>query len=462
MIRKALLLGALAATLPACSLAPRYQRSAQPVPTTFPTGAAYPALTEAETPRYDWRNVMPDPRLQRIIAAALTNNQDVAGALAQIDAARASFRVQRASLLPELAASASYARSGGDGARSPGDSFDVGGGIPAYELDLFGRVRSLTDVQRQKYLGTIAAERATRLTLVATVAQAWIAYGADASLLAIARDTAATARRQVALTTRRVDGGIAPLDDRRKAEIVLATAEADIARQTTLLAQDINALRLLAGSEIAPEDLPASIEDAAARLAEVPAGLDSAVLLRRPDVVAAEYALTAANANVGAARAALFPKISLTAALGVTSGALSTLFTGGAFSWDAGAAVSYPIFSGGKGKAGVALARAQYDLALAQYRKAVQSAFKDVANTLARRGTISAEVAATGNGLAAAADNARLVERRFTGGIANALESLTAQQALYVARRTAVNAQATRSNNLVELYRSLGGDTPGE
>ena len=448
--------------LAACTMAPHYRQPMLPVPVTWPTGDAYLRQAEAALPSYSHRDVMPDPRLQRIIGQALVHNQDVATAVAQIGIARANYRVQRAALLPEIDATGSYSHGGGQGARTPGDTFASSGGIPAYELDLFGRVRSLTEAQRNSYLSSISAARATRLSLVAEVAEAWITYGADASLLAIARDTAASAGAAVALTGKRVAGGIAPLADQRKAEITLASAEADIARQTTALAQDANALRLLAGSEVAPADLPASIADAGARLREVPAGLDSTVLLRRPDVVEAEYSLKAANAEIGAARAALFPKISLTAALGTASSALSSLFTAGAFSWNAGASASYPVFSAGKGKAGVALARARGDAALAQYRKAVESAFKDVANTLARRGTIDAELAATRNGLAAATDNARLTDRRYTGGIASYLDSLTSQQTLYAARKAAVAGETARATNLVELYRSLGGDAPGE
>jgi len=447
--------------LAACSMQPHYRRPAPAVPAAWPSD---PALrqSEATLPGYDWHAALADPRLQRLVGQALAHNQDVAVALANIDAARASYRVQRASLFPELDATAGYVHGGGRASSIPGDNFSVGGSIPAYELDLFGRVRSLTDVQRQKYLSTVATARATRLTLVASVAEAWITLAADRSLLAIAQDTARTAGEQVTLTSRRVTGGIAPLSDQSQAEIVLTTAQADSARQTTLVAQDINALRLLLGDEPAATDLPLGIEDAAARLGEVPVGLDSSVLLKRPDVVAAEYSLKSANANIGAARAALFPKISLTAALGVASNALSSLFTAGTFSWSAGAGVDYPIFSAGKGKAGVALAKAQRDAALAQYQKAIQSAFKDVANTLARRATIDAERTATRNGLVAAGENARLAADRYTGGIASYLDSLTAQQALYTARRSAANTEATRAINLVELYRSLGADTPGE
>ena len=451
------LLAALA--LGACSLTPRYVRPDTAIPPQWPQGPAYqpqPPLPAG----YAYRDCFADPRLLHLIATALAANQDIAAALANVEAARASYRVQRAALLPEIDAGAGYSRAGGQASIQPPESLSAGASVPAWELDLFGRVRALTAAERARYLGSIAAARAVRILVVAELAQAWIARGRDMSLLAIARDTASSASEQVTLTARRVAGGIAPLDDQRKAEITLATAQADIAAQTTAVAQDENALRALVGGEPAPADLPASIEDAGAHLCAIPAGMDSAILLARSDVIEAEYALKAANADLGAARAALFPRISLTAAAGVASTALASLFTGGAFAWSADATASYPLFTAGRGKAGVALAEARRKLAAAQYRKAIQNAFRDVADTLARRGTIDAQLAATRAGAAAAADNARLTDRRYTGGIASALDSLVARQTLYTARRTAALTEATRAANLVELYRALGGDDP--
>lgn len=455
-------------SLGACSMAPDYRRPDAALPAQWPSGPAYPASTGTAQAHYSWRQCMADPRLARLIETALAGNQDIAGALANVAAARAAYRIQRASLLPEFDVGGSYSRAGGSGSARAGgqvvnqnsETFAVNGSMAAWEIDLFGRIRSLTDAQRARYLASTAAVRGTRMLVVAEVAQAWITRGRDMTLLAIARETAENAGRQVALTRRRVDGGIAPLDDQRKAEITLASAEADVAAQTTAVAQDENALRLVVGAEVPVADLPVSMDDASGSLCRLDAGLDSSILLARPDVVQAEYLLQAANANIGAARAALFPRISLTAVAGYASTALATLFNGGAFAWSSQATASYPIFSAGRGKAGVALADAQRDLALAQYRQAIQSAFRDVADTLARRGTIDAQLSASRAGAAAAADNARLTDRRYAGGIASALESLVAQQTLYAARRNAALVQAERAANLVELYRALGGDDP--
>ena len=229
--------------------------------------------------------------------------------------------------------------------------------------------------------------------------------------------------------------------------------------QTTALAQDVNALQLLVGAPVDAALLPASIEEAAATVAELPAGLDSAILLRRPDVVEAEYSLRAANAEIGAARAELFPRISLTGLIGLASNALSGLFTGGAFNYSAGANASYSIFRAGAGKANVAVTKAQRDAAVATYEKAIQTAFREVADALARRGTITDQLNATVALRAAAADNFQLSDKRYRGGIDSYLQSLDAQRSLYSAERTLVNTQLTRAANLVTLYRVLGGDS---
>ena len=438
-----------------------------PVPAAWPTGAAY-APPAADAPTYSYAQVMGDPRLVRLIDLALAHNQDVAQALANIEAARAQYRIQRAAGLPQIDAGAGYNHAGGSGmlvggnTAVKGDLFSADAAVVSYEIDLFGRVKSLTSAQKARFLASGAAARATRLTLVADVADAWLAYAADANLLQIARDTATTARESVRLTSRRVAGGIAPLTDQRQAELTLNIAEADIAAETSALAQDANALRLLAGAEIPAEDLPADINDASAHISVVPAGLSSDVLLRRPDVAEAEFALSADKANVAAARAALFPRITLTGLAGVASAALGSLFTGGAFAWGIGPAISWPIFNGGASKANLALSKAQADAALAAYRKAIQSAFADVSNALARSGTIDAQLAAVQGEESAAADNARLVDKRYRGGISSYLDSLAATQALYGAQKSLVATQLASASNRVALYRALGGDAPGE
>jgi multidrug efflux system outer membrane protein len=455
-MRAATSLLALAALLGGCSMEPAYHRPELPVPASWPVGDAYLKQTEAALPEYSYRDVYGDPRLKAVIDRALANNEDVRTAVANIAAARAQYHIQRAELLPQLDANVSYNR-GGSLKSSSGD-FTAEATVSSYELDLFGRVRSLSHAAQAQYFASEAAARAARLTLVADVADAWIAYGADSSLLTVARRTPAAARDSVALTQRRLQGGIAPRSDLRQAQIVLNGAEADIADLTTTVAQDRTALQLLVGAPVDDAELPSSIDDAGAHLAEVPAGLDSRILLRRPDVIEAEWQLRAANAQIGAARAALFPKITLTGLLGLVSPALGALFNRGNFSWDAGAGASYPIFNGGAGKANVALSEAQRAAALSSYRKAIESAFADVANTLARRGTIDSQLASAQAGRDAAADNLHLADLRYRGGIESYLDELTARQTLYTAERSLVQVRQLRATNLVALYRSLGGD----
>jgi multidrug efflux system outer membrane protein len=444
--------------LGACSMAPHYIRPELPVPPSWPVGDAYLKQSEAALPSVTYRDIFRDARLQSLVEQALVNNRDLRVAAANIAAARAQFHIQRAEQLPQVNASAGVTRSDNGNGTGGHTNFSVDGGITAFELDLFGRVRSLSDAAQDRYLSTEAAARATRLTLVGDIATTWLTYAADKSLLAIAQDTAASAERSVTLTRARLQGGIAPRTDLSQAQTVLATAQADLAQQTTNLAQDINALQLLVGAPIDPTLLPASIDEAGKTVAELPAGLDSGVLLRRPDVVQAEYDLRATNAEIGAARAALFPRISLTAVLGLASNALGGLFTGGAFNYSAGANASYSIFNAGAGRANVRLSEAQRDAALATYEKAIQTAFREVSDALARRGTIADQTRASEALAAAAADNYRLSDARYRGGIDTFLQSLDAQRSLYSARQQLVSTRLTAATNLVTLYRTLGGD----
>lgn len=483
MIRKTLMAASLAA-LAGCSMAPKYVRPEAPVPPSWPVGDAYLQQSEAALPSVAYRDIFRDPRLQRIIEQALANNRDLRVAAANIATARAQYRIQRAALLPEVDGSLSFTHrdngtsgattggttgggttggTGGTGTTAGGsgvrDTFSTNVGITAFEIDLFGRVRSLTTAAQNSFFATEAAARATRLTLVGDVASAWLNYASDQSLLKIARDTAASAERSVRLTKARLDGGIAPRTDLAQAQTVLQTALSDVATQTTAVAQDSNALQLLVGAPVDPGLLPASIDEAAPSIAELPAGLDSGVLLRRPDVLQAEYTLRSANAQIGAARAALFPRISLTALAGLASTSLSNLFTGGAFNYSVAPSASYPIFRAGAGRAGVAQARAQRDAALATYEKTIQTAFSEVANALARRGTIGSQLAAQRALTAAATDSYRLSEARYRGGIDTFLQSLDSQRSLYSAQRTLVSTRLTEATNLVTLYRTLGGDS---
>ncbi len=494
----------LIAALPAmmalagCSLAPTYVRPTPPVPSSWPVGDAYLRQSEAALPAVTYRDIFRDARLQAIIDQALANNRDLRIAVGNIESARAQYRIQRADLLPQVNATAGYSfRDGGNGTTNAvgtgtggtgtggtgtgGTGTGTGGsgtggttvvntsggrstfqaqlGVTAFEIDLFGRVRSLTGAALSRYFAQEAAARATRLTLIGDVASAWLTYGADRSLLTVAEETVQAAQASVRLTDARRRGGVSPRTDLRQAEQVLATAQADAAEQRTALAQDVNALQLLVGAPVDPALLPKGIEEAAQHIGELPAGIDSGVLLRRPDVVQAEYSLRAANAEIGAARAELFPRISLTGLVGFASTALRTLFSGGAFSYSVAPNASYPIFRAGAGRAGVDYSVAQRDVALATYQRTIQTAFQEVSDALARRGTITDQLAANRRFYDAARDTLNLTNARYRGGIDTFLSSLDAQRQLYSAQRTLVSTQLVRATNLVTLYRTLGGDS---
>ncbi|RVU06440.1 efflux transporter outer membrane subunit [Novosphingobium umbonatum] len=469
MIRPILSLPLLALALVAQPLAARPKASEPadaappPIPTAWPKGEAYVLASDAALPSYSYRDVLGDARLVKLIDLALAHNQDLAVALANIETAQNQYRVQRGALMPEIDLGGSYSHAEGDGTRvsgatTKGDYASATTTLASYELDLFGRVRGLTAATKASYLATEAGSRATRLTLIANIANGWLTYASDRSLLKLAQDTAASAQTSVDLTRARLDGGIGLLADLRKAELTLRTAQADVAAQTNAVAQDLNALRLLAGSDVPEELLPSSLDDAASQLKPVSAGLDSSILLRRPDVMQSEFSLRAAEANVDAARAALYPKITLTGVTGFATLALGSLLTPGNFAWGLTSAASYPIFKGGAAKANAKAVAATRDASLATYRKTVQTAFQDVANVLARRGTIEAQLSAVQAARDAALDNYRLVDLRYRGGVGTYLDALTAQQSLYSSEKTLVSAKLTRASNLVGLYRAIGGD----
>lgn len=447
----------LATSLSACSLAPKYVRPAAPVPVSWPVGDAYLAQSEATLPQVSYRDIFKDPRLQQLVEQALVNNRDLRIAAANLEAARAQVRVVRANQLPQVGVSGGATRTDPDNGPAT-TRYSLSGGVSAFELDLFGRLANATAAQRERALGTEAAARTVRLGLVSDLAAAWAAHAADAELLRIAEATAANARRSVTLTGARLKGGIAPRTDLRQAEQILATAEADVAAQKTALAQDKNLVQLLVGAPVDPALLPTTLTEVTASIATLPAGVSSEVLLRRPDVVEAEYSLRAANAEIGVARAELFPRISLTGLLGLASTSLGGLFDGGSFTSTLGADASYAIFSGGGARANVAVSQAQREAALAAYERAIQTAFREVADALARQGTIGEEMRAATANVAAAADAARLAEARYRGGIDSFLDNLVAQRSLYSAQRGEVDTRLTLVNNRIDLYRALGGD----
>ena len=442
----------------ACStMEPHLGQPDPAIPPSWPAGDAVLRQYEAALPAFTYRDIFRDARLQTLIAQALVNNRDLMIAASNIAAAREQYRIQRSQLLPQVNAGAGATVSG-DTDKNVSVDAQTGLSIPSFELDLFGRVRSLTHAQLEQYLATEAGARATRLTLVAAIANTWLDYAAQSSLLLIANETAASSAKSVRLTRARLEGGIAPRTDLDQAQQILAQAQADLAQQRTFVAQDVNALQLLVSAPIDPKLLPGSIDQAAPTIAELPAGLDSYILLRRPDVVQAEFQLRAANANIGAARAALFPRITLTGLLGFASTALGSLFTGGAFGFQLGANTSYTIFEAGAGHARVRLSEAQRNAALASYQRAVQTAFREVADALARRATMDDQLAAAQRRKAAGADNYLLTEARYRAGVDPFLNVLVAQRSYYTAQTGLVRTKLTAAENRVALYQSLGGD----
>ncbi len=457
--------GVLPVLLAGCvSLAPQYRRPAAPVPQTFPQGPAYAPNQAADTAvsAIGWRSFFKDPRLQQVIARALGDSRSLRQALAGIEAAHAQYRVTRASSLPQITASVT-----GSGSRSllafPGftsayeyKEFGATVGFSNWELDLFGKQRSLNRAAFESYLATAEGARATRISLIAETASAWLAYAADRSQLDMAQQTLASTRRSLDLTRRRLDSGVASRVDLSQADTLYQTARNDVAALTTQVAQDRNALDLLVGAPVEDALLPARLP-ADGWLAEVPAGISSSALLDRPDVQQAEHSLKAQNANIGAARAAFFPDLSLTANGGLESTALSTLFSGGTNVWTLAPQVAMPLFSGGANVANLAYAKAQQRQAVAAYEQAVQSAFREVADALAVRGTIKEQLAAQRALVAAAQDSYQLADARYQKGVDTYLNSLDSQRTLYAAQRNLVSTRQAALDNAITLYRALGG-----
>lgn len=457
MKRMVSLLPAMA--LCACSLAPKYVAPTPPVPASWPVGDAYLTQSEANLPLVSYKDIFRDPRLQNLIGQALINNRDLRVAAGNVAAARAQIRVVRASQFPALGITGSATRTEqGGGSSGDGWSYSVQGGVSSFELDLFGKLANATAAQRNTALATEASARTVRLGLVADLALAWATYAADRDLLTIAQSTVRNAEDSVRLTQARLTGGVAPRTDLSQAQQVLETAHGDVASQQTALAQDINAIRLLVGANFDQSLLPAGIEEVNQGLATLPAGTSSQVLLRRPDVVSAEYDLRAANADIGVARAELFPSISLTGLLGFASNALSSLFDSGSFAATAGTDASWSIFNAGGKAANVNVAKAKRDVALATYEKAIQTAFSEVADALADQGTLAERLRAAGAYTAAAQDTARLTEATYKQGIASSLDNLDAQRSLYTARKAEIAVRLQAAANRITLYRVLGGD----
>lgn len=448
-----------ALALGACSLAPKYVQPAAPVPTSWPVGDAYLAQSEAGLPVVSYRDIFRDARLQSLVEQALANNRDVRVAAANVVAARAQVRITRANQLPavDVTASATDQETGG-GFGLNGMNYALRGGISSFEVDLFGKLANAAEAERNTALATEAGARTVRLGLVADLAQAWTTYAADRDLLRIAEDTASNAQDSVRLSAARLKGGISPRTELRQAEQVLETARGDVAAQKTLLAQDINAIRLLVGADFDQALLPSGIDEVSDGLGDIPAGTTTQILLRRPDVMQAEYQLRAANADIGVARAQLFPTLSLSALIGFASRSLSSLFDAASRTTTLGANGSWSIFNAGARTANVTVTKAQRDAALATYEKAIQTAFRETADALAEQGTLAERLRAASAFRSAAQDSATLTEATYRRGIVSSLDNLDAQRSLYAARQSEISVRLRQASNRITLYRVLGGD----
>lgn len=458
--------------LSACNLAPKYVRPSGAVPATLPEGGVYPkAATDApDVTAIGWRDFFTDDRLRQVIQLGLDNNRDLRLAAANVLQARAQYRVQRADILPSISAngSATYTNSAGAaagagaGAAGGGSSTDIqyfqaNVGISSFELDLFGRLRNLSKAALEQYFATEEAQRTTRISLIAEIATAWLTLASDQEQLRLSQETLKTFQQTLDLTRAQFRIGVASELEARQAETNYQAARNDIATLQTRIAQDRNALDLLAGTTVGADLLPSGLGDAPVTRDALPADLSSEVLLRRPDVLQAEHQLIAQNANIGAARAAFFPRISLTAALGTISSGLTGLFGAGSGTYNVNPSVALPLFDAGRNKGNLDYAKASRQAAVATYEKTIQTAFREVADALAQRGTIDEQVAAQSARANAAQVAAKLSDARYRAGVDSFLVALDAQRTAYAAEQQLVTTRANRASNLVELYRALGG-----
>jgi multidrug efflux system outer membrane protein len=448
------------------SMAPKYARPEAPVPSGWPSGAAYKdsALKTGERSAADirWQEFFIDKQLQELIILALENNRDMRIAALNIEKSQALYQIRRADLFPTVNASGSVVA-----ARTPGvlsatgkavttHQYSVNLGFSTYEIDLFGRVRSLKDQALEQFFASEEARRSIHISLVAGVASNYLTLAADKELLQIAQETFASQQTSYDLIKRRFEAGASSELDLRQAQTSVDSARVDIARFTSRVAQDENALALLTGSPVPADLLPSGLGEITA-LKELGAGLPSEVLQRRPDIMQAEHLLKAANANIGSARAAFFPRITLTSSIGLSSDQLSRLFQGESRTWSFAPQITMPIFDAGRNKANLEVTEVDRKIFLAQYEKAIQSAFREVADALALQGTLGDQMEAQQSLMEATAASYRLAEARYRNGIASYLDVLDAQRSLYSARQGLIAVRLSRLNNLATLYKVLGG-----
>jgi multidrug efflux system outer membrane protein len=466
-MNKLLFVPLVAALLPGigCTLAPRYSRPAAPVPASWP-GDARPLTNAPAAQDLSWPAFFPDPHLRQVISLALTNSRDLRLAVLNAQEARALYGIQRAELLPAINGSADLLRErlpadlSSTGQRITTSEYDVNLGAASWEIDFFGRIRSLKNEALQQYFASEQARRGAQILLVSSVAQTYLTLAADRENLQIAETTLDTQRKSFALVRHRHELGLVPDLDLYRAKTPVDSARRDVAAFRQAVAQDQNALNLLAGLPVPDAWLPTNLE-AVLPPHEIAAGLSSSVLLTRPDVLQAEAQLKAANADIGAARAAFFPRISLTAAIGTASSDLSGLFKAGQGAWSYAPQVVLPIFDARTWSAHRA-SQVQRDVAVAQYERAVQSAFRDVADALAARANLGQQLAAQQSLVQATAETYRLANSRYEKGIDSYLSVLDGQRSLFAAQQALVSLQLAAQANQVRLYAALGGGSPAE
>ena len=457
------LVAMIATLLAGCTLAPEYTKPASPVPRNWPTGAAYGEIQSAASVAADlpWREVFTDQRLQEVIGTALNSNRDLRLAALNVERARALYGIQRAELLPTVNAVGSGSKSrvpadlSSTGRAMTAERYDVNLGITSWEIDFFGRIQSLKDRALEEYLATDQARRSAQILLVSAVANTYLTLAADREALNLVASTHEAQEASYKMIRKLQSVGLASDLEVRQAQSQVDIARGDVARYTQLAAQDENALMLLVGSPLPPELLPADLGSVHPPR-EVEPGLSSEVLLRRPDVLAAEHLLKAANANIGAARAAFFPRISLTAAIGTASADLSGLFKGGSGMWAFAPQIAVPIFDARTWSA-YDVTKADREISVTQYEKAIQTAFREVADALAVRGTVDRQIAAQQSLIEAVSEAYRLSNARYTRGIDSYLGVLDAQRSLYAAQQGLIMLHLVRLANRVTLYSVLGG-----
>ena len=465
MIRNTLLIVTAILCLSGCTMSPAYKRPAAPVAADWPTGAAYQETKSAASAppaaELPWQEFFTDERLQKIIAFALTNNRDLRMAALNVERARALYGIQRAELLPTVNAVGSGSKErlpadiSSSGSVTTTERYSVNFGISSWEIDFFGRIRSLKDRALEEYLATDEARRGAQILLVSAVADAYLALAADREALKLVVSTLETQEASYQLIRKSYDVGLASKLDLRRAQSQADAARVNVARYTQLAAQDENALNLLVGSPMPSELLPSDLASVSPPQ-DISSGQSSELLLRRPDVLAAEHRLKAANANIGAARAAFFPRISLTTAIGTASADLSGLFASGSGTWGFAPRIAVPIFDARTWSA-YDVTKVEREISVAQYEKAIQTAFREVADALAVQGTVDQQIAAQRSLVEAVAETYRLSNARYTKGIDSYLDVLDAQRSLHAAQQGLIALHLARITNHVTLFKVLGG-----